>query len=132
MLNDKKIKVIEMIATGDYTISEVMEQVGMHRTTYYDWARDKEFMAELDKRLQAMKTKASKDFTSRLPDAIEEYWKLCQPNVEPRTREKALSTWIERSLGRISSTININDERTDETEVDILAAMDSVDGENEE
>ncbi|MDF2589844.1 MAG: hypothetical protein K0S41_3685 [Anaerocolumna sp.] len=103
MLNEKKINVIEMIATGDFTISEAMAKVGMDRTTYYKWKQDVEFMAELNNRLQDMKTQASKDFVSRLPKALEEYWKICLSSTDVRTKEKALSYWIDRSLGRIGN-----------------------------
>lgn len=40
-----------MIASGDYTVAKAMEKFGMHRTTYYKWVEDNEFMAELNKRL---------------------------------------------------------------------------------
>lgn len=122
MLNEKKIQVIEMMATGDYTVAEAMEKVGMHRTTYYKWIDDEEFMAELNKRLQGMKTQASKDFVSRLPKAIEEYWKICTSSTDVRTKEKALSYWIDRSLGRIQSVTNNTNEPEQDIDIeDILA-----------
>lgn len=130
MIDEKQIQVIEMLCSGDYTKTEAMDKVGLHRTTYYKWMKNPEFLAALDKRLQEVKTQAQKDFTSRLPQAVEEYWKICTCCTDVRTKEKALANWIERSLGRIANTVNINDERQDE-EVDILAAFESVSGEDE-
>jgi predicted DNA-binding protein YlxM (UPF0122 family) len=129
MLDKKQIEAIEMLVTGDYTKQEVMGRLGMHRTTFYKWIKNPEFVAALDKRLQEVKTQAQKDFTSRLPKAVEEYWKICTTCTDVRTKEKALANWIERSLGRIANTVNINDDRQDE-DVDVLAAFDSVSGKN--
>lgn len=131
MLDKKQIEAIEMMVTGDYTKQEIMERLGMHRTTFYKWIKNQEFLTELDKRLQEVKTQANKDFTSRLPKAIEEYWKICTSCTDVRTKEKALANWIERSLGRISNTVNITDDRQDEN-IDILAAFDSMASEGKE
>lgn len=131
MIDEKQIQVIEMLCSGDYTKTEAMDKVGLHRTTYYKWMKNDEFLAALDKRLQEVKTQANKDFTSRLPKAIEEYWLICTKCTDVRTKEKALANWIERSLGRIANTVNINDDRQDE-DVDILAAFESVTNEDKE
>jgi hypothetical protein len=125
MIDEKQIQVIEMLCSGDYTKTEAMDKVGLHRTTYYKWMKNPEFLAALDKRLQEVKTQAQKDFTSRLLQAVEEYWLICTKCSDVRTKEKALANWIERSLGRIANTVNISDDRQDE-DVDILAAFESV------
>lgn len=122
MLNEKKIQVIQMLASGDYTVAEAMGKVGMHRTTYYDWIKDEEFMAELNRCLQDIKTQASKDFVSRLPKAIEEYWKICTSSTDVRTKEKALSYWIDRSLGRIQSAASNTNEPEQDIEIDDILA----------
>jgi hypothetical protein len=122
MLNEKKIQVIEMIASGDYTISEAMQKVGMDRTTYYKWKQDDEFMTNLNDRLQDMKTQASKDFVSRLPKAIEEYWKICTSSTDVRTKEKALSYWIDRSLGRIAAVQTDEGSNDEDVPIDDILA----------
>jgi hypothetical protein len=122
MLNEKKIQVIEMIATGDYTVGEAMLKIGMDRTTYYKWLKDEEFMAELNNRLQGMKNQAQKDFVSRLPQAIEEYWKICKTSTDIRTKEKALSYWMDRSLGRIQNASNNNGEPEADIQIEDMLA----------
>ncbi|MEA4921401.1 MAG: phBC6A51 family helix-turn-helix protein [Clostridiaceae bacterium] len=118
-LTDKQKQAIEMLCTGDYTKQEVADFVQVDRTTIYNWLNNERFMAELEKGLQQIKSQANKEFTSRLPRAIEEYWKICTSSTDVRTKEKALANWIERSLGRIANTININDP-CNEAEVDLL------------
>ena len=119
ILTDKQEQAIGMMCTGDYTKQEIADFVQVDRSTIYNWLKDETFAAKLEKELQGVKTQANKEFTSRLPKAIEEYWKICTSSTDVRTKEKALANWIERSLGRIASTININ-EPGNEAEVDLL------------
>lgn len=122
MLDKKQIESIEMLVSGDYTKLEITEQLGIHRTTIYKWLDNPEYVAELDRRLQDVKTHAKKDFVGRLPKAIEEYWKICTSCTDVRTKEKALANWIERSLGRIENTLNVNTDNKDDN-IDVLAAL---------
>ena len=122
MLDKKQIEAIELLCSGDYTKAEIASNLGVHRTTVYNWLDNQEFMATLDKRLSDIKTNAKKEFISKLPVAIQEYWKICTTCTDVRTKEKALANWIERSLGRIENTINVNTEKPD-GDIDVLAAM---------
>lgn len=119
LLTDKQEQAIDLLCTGDYTKTEIADFVQVDRSTIYNWLKDETFAAKLEKGLQQIKNQANKEFTSRLPKAIEEYWKICTSSTDVRTKEKALANWIERSLGRIANTININDPGN-EAEVDLL------------
>lgn len=123
MLSEIQLRAIEMLVTGDYTKTEVAKEVGKSRQTMSAWVNENdEFIAELDRRLSQVKNQAKKEFTSKLPIAIQEYWKICTNCSDVRTREKALANWIERSLGRIENTITVNAEKAD-GDIDVLAAM---------
>jgi len=99
MLDERQIRAIEMLVTGDYTKTEIAKEVNVSRQAIYDWIKSNgEFKAELDRCLQDIKHQASKDFTSKLPQAIKEYWKICNGSTDLRTKEKALQYWIDRSL----------------------------------
>jgi predicted DNA-binding protein YlxM (UPF0122 family) len=125
MLDKKQIESIEMLVSGDYTKLEITQQLGIHRTTIYKWLDNLEYVAELDRRLQDVKTHAKKDFVGRLPKAIEEYWKICTSCTDVRTKEKALANWIERSLGRIENTLNVNTDNKEDN-IDVLSAFEEV------
>jgi len=125
MLNKQQIESIEMLCTGDYTKAEIANSLGVHRTTIYNWLDNSEFVATLDKRLSDIKTTAKKEFTSRLPVAIEEYWSICKNCSDVRTKEKALANWIDRSLGRIENTINISSDDKEDN-IDVLSAFEAV------
>ncbi len=131
MLDQKQIEVIEMMVTGEYTVSEAMKTVGISRQTYYEWIKRKEYIAEYDKRLQAIRNQAQKEFVSFLPKAIEEYKKICMSTTDVRTKEKALANWIDRSLGKVASTVNISEDKQ-ESNVDILAAINEYEDDEDE
>ena len=123
-LSEKQERAIQMLCTGDYTKPEIAQECGVDRTTIYNWLKDKEFSAKLDEALQEIRTQTNKEFTSKLPKAIQEYWLICTKSTDVRTKEKALANWIDRSLGRITTTLNVNDERQEDN-VDILAAFEN-------
>jgi len=126
MLTEPQLRAIEMLVTGDYTKTEIAKEVGKSRQTMSSWVNENdEFMAELDRRLSQVKNQAKKDFTSRLPKAIEEYWKICSSCTDVRTKEKALASWIERSLGRIENTLNVNTDNKEDN-IDVLSAFEEV------
>jgi len=108
MLDEKKVRCIEMLANGELTKTDVAKKLQIHRTTIYQWLDDKEFMAEYDKRLQEIKTLGQREFDAKLLKAIDEYWYLAQTTKDSRTKEKCLSYIIDRSLGKTASMINLN------------------------
>ncbi|MEL7654293.1 MAG: phBC6A51 family helix-turn-helix protein [Bacillota bacterium] len=96
-LSERQERAIQMLCTGDYTKVEIAQEVGVDRATIYNWLKDKAFVAQLDTALQDIKTQSTKEFTSKLPKAIQEYWKICTQSTDVRTKEKALAWWMERS-----------------------------------
>ena len=123
MLTEKQERAIQMIATGDYSMPEVANECGCVRQTIYNWMNNKEFAARLDEVLQGIRSQVSKDFTSRLPTALDELYKLCTQTTDKRVKAQCVMYWIDRSLGRITANVNITDERQDD-DVDILAFLD--------
>lgn len=105
MIDEKKIKCIELMIDGEHNKTEIAKIVGIDRTTIYNWLKDDEFVAALDSRLQEIKDLAHKEFNAKLPKAIDEYWKLAMTTNDSRTKETALYKWIERSLGKVTSNI---------------------------
>lgn len=133
MIDERQRKAIELIVSGEYQITQVAELVGVHRTTIYNWLDNEEFKAEMDKRLQDIKNQAEKEFNTKLLKAIDEYWKIAMSSTDMRTKEKALSYWIDRSLGKTTSRLEMADNRTDTniTEEDILSEIDQLEQETE-
>ncbi|WP_313757177.1 phBC6A51 family helix-turn-helix protein [Tissierella sp.] len=132
MIDERQRKAIELIVSGEYQITQVAELVGVHRTTIYNWMDNDEFKAEMDKRLQDIKTRAEKELNSKLLKAIDLYWELAvDPKTDKRTKQIALSYIIDRNLGKPTSKMEMADNRTDTnvSEEDILADIDALEDE---
>lgn len=123
MIDERKRQAIELLIEGRETKSNIANIVGVSRQCLYNWFEDKEFMAEMDSRLQQIKNLAEKEFNSKLPRAIDEYWHLIQTTKDSRTKEKALAYWIDRSLGKVTTKHEITAKQdTDKVDDDILQA----------
>lgn len=135
MIDERQIQAIELLISGEHTVTRIGELVGVSRQTIWNWTNDEEFKAELDKRLQEIKTNAAKQFDAKLDKAIDLYWELATDSkTDKRTKQIALSYWIDRSLGKTTTKLDIADDRniTNVSEEDILADIERVDKELED
>jgi len=128
MLDERQIRAIELLVSGEHTITRISELVGVSRQTIYNWLDDDEFKKNLDERMQQIKTSAAKQFDAKLDKAIDLYWELAtDPKTDKRTKQIALSYWIDRSLGKPVSRTEMTDNTTKDNKVsdeDILSAID--------
>lgn len=130
MIDERQIRTIELLVSGEHTITRIAELIGVSRQAIYNWLNNEEFKAELDKRLHEIKTMAQKEFDAKLNMAIDKYWELAtDPKTDNRTRQIALSYWIDRSLGKTTSRLEMTDNKTDTnvSEEDILSDIEELD-----
>ena len=118
-LNEKQYRCIEMLCQENYEITKIAEELGVCRWTIYNWMKDEKFKAELAKSEQDIKTRVHHMFVQRLPAAVEKLWKLtdCSDN---RTRLQATKEWVERSIGKVNTSVTLEDKRdnADESSLD--------------
>ena len=50
MLNEKKLKMIDLLMEGNIEKTEIEKEIGVHRQTIYDWLKEEEVLAEYDRR----------------------------------------------------------------------------------
>lgn len=127
MIDERQRKAIELMVSGEYQITQVAELVGVHRSTIYNWMDNEEFKAEMNKRVQDIKTRAEKELNSKLLKAIDLYWELAvDPKTDKRTKQIALSYIIDRNLGKPTSKMEMTDDRVNPalSDDDILSAID--------
>lgn len=133
MIDERHIKMVELIVSGEYQVKEIADLVGVSRQTIYDWLKKDDVKALLDERLHEIRTNAAKSFDAKLDKAIDEYWKLAMTTTDVRTKQVALSYWIDRSLGKTTNRLEV-DNRINKSisEDDILADIDSIEEIEEE
>ena len=118
-LNEKQIKTIELMLIGELNIKAICAEVGISRTTFYAWQESELFKAELDKRKQEITDQCREEFKKKLPEAMNKYWELCN-SADNRTKESALRYWIDRALGKVTTPVQVDDNRTaPEDEIDL-------------
>jgi DNA-binding XRE family transcriptional regulator len=86
MLDERRIKLIELIIEGSLNKTEMAKQIGVARQTLYEWMGQDEWTAEYDRRLQEIKTNANKLFNAKLDNVIDEWYKMMMDeSCEKRT-----------------------------------------------
>ena len=133
MLDERKIKLIELIIEGTLNKTEIAKQLGISRNCMYDWMRSEEWIAAYDKRLQEIKTNANKLFNAKLDSVIDEWYRMMMDDsCEKRTRAKLMVDWVDRSLGKATAKLEISDNKEDQEPVNVLDEIDDYESELEE
>lgn len=134
MIDERHIKMVELLVSGEYKVTEIADLIGVARQTIYDWLKREDVKAELDERLRVIRTNSQKLFDAKLDKAIDEYWKLAMTTTDVRTKQIALSYWIDRALGKTTTRLDIDDNRATSSvsDSDILSALDQAREEEEE
>lgn len=110
MIDERKIKLIELIIEGSLNKTQMAEQIGVSRQCMYDWMAQSEWIAEYDRRLQEIKTNANKLFNAKLDNVIDEWYKMMMDeSCEKRTRAKLMVDWVDRSLGKSTSRLEVTE-----------------------
>ena len=121
-LNEKHYRCIEMLCQPDANITEIARDLGVSRTTIYDWMKDPIFKAELDKNEQEIKNRIHHTFVLRLPAAIDKLWELTN-SKDARTKLQAINSWIERALGKVGTSVTLEDKRENTVEFNLDEAI---------
>lgn len=121
-LNEKQYRCIEMLVEKNMNVSEVARELGVVRNTIYNWMKSDEFQAELSKTEQEIKDRTHQIFIRRLPDVIEKLYKLTDCN-DNRTKIQAINQWVDRALGKVSTSVTVEDKRENQDDYDIREAL---------
>ncbi len=114
-LNEKQLKAIDMLMDKEHSIKAIAEELGVARSTLYAWMDNELFKAELDKRTQKIVDQCNFEFQKKAMQAMNEYWKICMGQAKGgdiRARESALKYWMERALGKVTTPVQVDDNRT--------------------
>ncbi|MEA4926317.1 MAG: phBC6A51 family helix-turn-helix protein [Syntrophomonadaceae bacterium] len=115
MLDQRKIKLIELIIEGSLNKTQMAEQIGVSRQCMYEWMGQDEWIAEYDRRLQEIKTNANKLFNAKLNNVIDEWYRMMMDeSCEKRTRAKLMVDWVDRSLGKATSRLEVTENKPEE------------------
>ncbi len=122
MLDGRKLKMIELkLENPNLTNPELAELIGVTRQAIWEWWKQPEVMAEVDKRLREINHAANQHLKSRASTLMNELLDLAlSPNTEPRTKNNALQYLIDRSLGKAPDQIDLNVDNSTGDAADVL------------
>ena len=121
-LNEKQYRCIEMLVEKNMNVSETARELGVARNTIYNWMQSDEFKAELGRTEQEIKDRTHQIFIRRLPEVIEKLYKLTDCN-DNRTKIQAINQWVDRALGKVSTSVTVEDKRENQDDYDIREAL---------
>lgn len=121
MLDARKLRMIELkIAHPTYSNPRLAKELDVSRQAIWEWMKDKEVQAELDRRLRDIQRSATYHLQSRTNDLMDDLIKLAtNPKTEARVRSGALQYLLDRSMGKAAEqvSIDVNDGATDAADV---------------
>lgn len=121
-LNEKHYRCIEMLCQDNANISEIARELGISRTSIYDWMKEPVFKAELDKNEQEIKNRIHHTFVLRLPAAIDKLWEMTN-SKDNRVKLQAINSWIERAIGKVGTSVTLEDKRENTVEFNLDEAI---------
>ena len=111
MLDENKVKAIELILENKLTKIEVAKAVKKSRTWLYDSViNDEECMAEMDKRLQQIQTFGIMVIKSSLQQSIDNIIELSKTGESEKIRLDASTYLIDRVYGKTTTKLEVSAE----------------------
>ena len=129
MLDKRHLQAIDLLLDGNYSINEILEEVGISRTTFYYWrTENEEFIKCYNSRLQKQKELGEKIFTEKVTAVTDELFKIISnPKSTDSNKIQAITYWLNRVYGTPTNSMQLETrDRVDEgtSEEDILDVFD--------
>ena len=123
-LSEKHYKCIELMIKG-YNYTEIAKMIPCNRQSIYNWLDDKNFKAELDKCRQEIKNAAKNRVLGKTATYIDKIEEIAFNSTSDNVRLNALELLLERSLGKVATKIeqNNNTDNNNNKEIRDIDAM---------
>lgn len=99
ILTDQQNEAIKLYIEGE-TKTDIAKQVGVSRTTMYNWMSNEEFKTAINNGLSNIKTEADFKITTKIPLYIEELSKLALTSKNEKIKSDACQYLVDRVLGK--------------------------------
>lgn len=121
MLDGRKEQYVNLkIEHPEFSPQKIAEIIGVSRQAIWEWSKQTEVKAELDRRLQAINHRANLRLRSRSDELMQSLLDLAtNPKTEARVRSSALQYLLDRSMGKAAEQVNVDltDNTTDAADV---------------
>lgn len=122
MLDLRKQQLIELkLKYPTMGSTELAEKIGVSRQSIWEWSKQSEVQAELDRRLREINQDANRHLKSCASDLMAEMLNLAlDRSTEARVRNSALQYLIDRSLGKAAEQVDLNIDNSTGDAADVL------------
>ncbi|MBE7004183.1 MAG: hypothetical protein E7425_07860 [Ruminococcaceae bacterium] len=121
MLDYFRQQYIELkISQPQLTNAQIADRIGVTRQSIWNYSKEAEVKAELDRRLRSIMENANIRLRNNTDDLMRQLLELAtNPKTEARVRSGALQYLLDRSMGKAAEQVNIdvNDGTTDAADV---------------
>ena len=127
-LDTRQLKAIELLASGE-TVRVVADSVGVNRKTVYDWLKNENFKAELDRQVKELKSNVEKKLLSNVNPFLDELTKIALYSESDKTRLEAITYCINRLVGtptKVQQDITGEDTK-ENNNIDIDSVLEEID-----
>ena len=121
MLDLRKEQMIALkIEQPSLSNAQIAEIIGVSRQAIWEWSKQPEVKAELDRRLQAINQTANLQLRTQTAELMNEMLNLAlSKNTEARVKNSAIQYLLDRSMGKAAEqvTVDLQDGATDAADV---------------
>ncbi len=131
ILDEKKIKCIELLVSGKYSKTEIAKIIKVDRGSIYLWLDNKQFATELEKYAERIKKYGEVKIKSKLSEYIDQMHILATTAESENVRQSCLQYLIDKTMGRTPTKMEVttNEDKKDniidiDKEIELLDAVD--------
>lgn len=117
VIDKQKVECIDYLIAG-YTITDTAKLLNICRQSIYNWLADKDFKAELDKRIQELSVAGNNKILADVITYVDRLKLLATKSKSEKVQLDALTYLLDRVYGKPTSNLNVNDNEDDKDNVD--------------
>jgi transcriptional regulator with XRE-family HTH domain len=108
LLTKQQQTAAQLIAFGGLRKEDIATQLGISRTTLWQWEKSDVMKAEVDRIKQENKILGQQLMEIKLVEAVNKYWDLINKTDNAMVAAKGLEYFIERNLGKVSNKVEVS------------------------
>ena len=127
LITEKHNRAIELILEGR-TMTEVAKLVPVSRTSLYEWLKDKDFKAELNRCEQRLKTELNREIGGKVKSCLEVIFDLAVNSPSDKVKLDSSTYIIDRYLGksiRLQTDLG-GQEKDSDNDIDIDSVLEEI------
>lgn len=122
-LDERQLKLVELLLNGEKTKGEIAEILGVHRNTITNWCKDDRVKAIVAEHEAEKIRQANSFYIDKAPIAAKRLWDMAEKSSDKRVAKEIYFYVVNRALGMPSKNVQIADNRDNQSDYDIGAAL---------